>query len=163
MTSMVGWMPPSSGGYEARSSSVSARLSGSACQAAIRRIWPSSSSMSMRHTIGHHRHRDLGQALDHLAVVDDLGEDLGGQEQEFVAAPGLEEFLDQLLAFGRLGRRVQQLAEVVADGIHELDDRRVPLTRVAAQHLDDPDAGAVVADREGVGALQPVLDQRRPL
>ena len=48
ITSMVGWTPPGSGGYEARSSSVSARLSGSACQAAIRRIWPSSSTMSMR-------------------------------------------------------------------------------------------------------------------
>ena len=31
---------------------------------------------------------------------------------------------------------------------------------VPAQHLDDPDARAVVADREGVGALQPVLGQR---
>ncbi len=49
MTSMVGWTPSESGGYEVRNSSVSARLAGSACQAAMRRIWPSSSSMSMRH------------------------------------------------------------------------------------------------------------------
>ena len=33
------------------------------------------------------------------------------------------------------------------------------LALVTAQHLDDPDAHAVVADREGVGALQPVLHQ----
>ena len=31
---------------------------------------------------------------------------------------------------------------------------------MAAQHLDDPHGGAVVADREGVGALQSVLDER---
>ena len=110
--------------------------------------------------IGHDRDRDLGQALHHLAVVDDLGEHLGRQQQELVAAPGLEQLLDQMLAFGGLRRRVQQLAEVVADRIHELDHRGIALTRVTAQHLDDPDAHAVVADGKGIGALQPVLDQR---
>ena len=63
--------------------------------------------------VRHHGDRDLGQPLDHFAVVDDLGEHLGGQEQELVVAPGLEELLDQLLALGRLRRRVQQLPQVV--------------------------------------------------
>ena len=78
--------------------------------------------------ISHDRHRDLGQTLHHFAVVDDLGEHLGGQQQKLVAPPRLEELLDQVLAFGGLGRRVQQFAEVVADRIHELDDGRVALT-----------------------------------
>ena len=110
--------------------------------------------------VGHDGHRDLGQALDHLAVVDDLGEDLGRQEQELVAAPRLEELLHQLLALGRLGGRMQQLAEVAADGVHQLHHRGVAFARLAAQHLDDPDARAAVADREGVGALEAVLPQR---
>ena len=75
--------------------------------------------------VGHHGHRDPGQTIDHLAVVDDLGEHLGGQEQELVVAAGVEELLDQVLAFGRLRRRVQELPQVVAHGIHELDHRRV--------------------------------------
>ena len=69
--------------------------------------------------------------FDHLAVVDDLGEHLGGQQQELVAAPGLEQLLDQVLAFGRLRRRVQQLAQVAADRVHELDHRGVALSRGA--------------------------------
>ena len=75
--------------------------------------------------VGHDRDRDLGQALHHIAVVDDLGEHLGRQQQELVAPPRLEELVDQLLALGRLGRGVQQLAQVLADRIHELDDRGV--------------------------------------
>ena len=102
--------------------------------------------------VRHHRDRDLGQALHHLAVVDDLGEHLRRQEQELVAPPGLEELVDQLLALGGLGRGVQQLAQVTADRIHELDDRGVALALLAAQHLDHPDARPPVADREGVGA-----------
>ncbi len=78
--------------------------------------------------ISHDRHRDLSQTLHHVAVVDDLGEDLGGQQQKLVAAPCLEELLDQVLAFGGLGRRVQQLAEVLAHRIHELNDGGVALT-----------------------------------
>ena len=54
----------------------------------------------------------------------------------------------------------EQLAQVGADGVHQLDDRGVALALVAAQHLHEPDARPVVTDRERVGALQPVLDQR---
>ena len=75
--------------------------------------------------IRHDGDRDPGEPLDHLAVVDDLGEHLGGQQEELVVAPGFEELLDQLLAFGRLRRRVQELPQVVADGVHELDLRGV--------------------------------------
>ncbi len=110
--------------------------------------------------VGHDRHRDLGQTLHHFAVVDDLREHLGGEEEELVAPPRLEELFDQMLTFGGLGRRVQQLAEIVAHGVHELHDGRVALTLVAAEHLHDPHRGAVVADREGVGTLQPVLHER---
>ena len=110
--------------------------------------------------VGHDRDRDLGQTLHHLSVVDDLGQDLGRQKEELVAAPDLEELLDQLLPFGRLGGCVEELAELIADHVHQLDDRGVALALVTAQHLDDPDAGAVVADREGVRALQTVLPER---
>ena len=70
-----------------------------------------------------------------------------------------EKLVEQMLALGLLGRRVEQLAEVPADGLHELDHRRIPIPCLAAEHLDDADAGPVVADGEGVGALQPVLPE----
>jgi len=107
--------------------------------------------------VSHHRHRDLGEPFDHLAVVDDLRQHLGGQEQELVVAPGFEELLDEMLTFRRLGRRVQELPQVVADRIHELHNGGFALALVAAQHFDDSDTGTVVTDREGEGALQPVL------
>ena len=102
---------------------------------------------------------DLGEAFDHLAVVGHLREHLRGEQQELVSLPGLEELVDELLALGRLGRGMQQLAEVATDGVHQLHHRGIALALVPAQHLDDPDARPPVADREGVRALQPVLHQ----
>ena len=109
--------------------------------------------------VRHHRHRDLGEPFHHFAVVEDLRQHLGGQEEELVVAPGVEELLDEMLTFHRLGRRVQQLAEMVADRVHELDDGRIALALVPAQHFDDPDTDAVVADGEGERALQPVAPE----
>ena len=100
--------------------------------------------------VGEHGDRDLGQPLDHVAVVEDLGEHLCGEEEELVAPPLLEELVQQPFALGHLGRGVQQLAQVPADGVHQLDDREVVLAWPGAQHLDDPDARAAVADRERV-------------
>ena len=160
MTSMVGWRPAGSGGYEC------AQLLGERPLGRVRVPGRHPAHLAVlvldvdEAEVGQHGDGDLGEALDHLAVVDDLGEHLGRQQQELVAAPGLEQLVDQLLALGRLGRRMQQLAEVATDGVHELDHRRVALALVPAQHLDDPDARAAVADRERVGALQPVLHQR---
>ncbi len=57
--------------------------------------------------VGKDWHGDLGEPYDHLVVLGNLGQHLGGQQEELVAAPGLEQFVDQMFALGGQGRRVQ--------------------------------------------------------
>ncbi len=156
---MVGWSLSGFGGYEARNSLGQGALLGVGVPG---RHAPHLAVLVLDvddAEVGHDRDRHLGQAFDHLSEVDDLGEDLRRQQQELVAAPALEELLDEMLALGRQGGGMEELAQVPADRVHELDDRGVAVARVATEHLDDADACAAVADGKGVGTAQPVPPQ----